>query len=288
MQNNTPDYEKLTYNPSECDHDTMLKMSKSSFMLYNQCPRKYWWNYIALPDIRPPPTEAMVRGTQIHKTMETLIYDPTDEKTVSETVKIADEEGVKDDDGFNVMLELMVDLESQIGKYEVLSSEIKLTVYDETKDIWLVGAMDGLIQTEDGKVILVELKTGNFSDSKLSRTRLELCFYAYMIERTPLPRPTHFLYIAPDACNEKTLNKLMNQKRKLVGMGLTQGLWMLEKISLRSLNTFVKKYNNAVFCLKNADFPLKWNEFYCSQYCDYMIQCEPEMNGVIPDPTIEL
>ena len=277
---------KLSYNP--LDKDKALKMSKSSFMLYNLCHRKYWWQYIGLPDIRAPPTPEMVRGSAIHKAMEPLIEAPKDKKKIKKADKTIVDEGYSGDFGYKVMKDLLADMEEKIGKWDLLQAEMKMTVYDERLDIWLVGAIDGLLQTEDGKVILVELKTGNMNDGKLSRTRRELAYYTYMLNLIgDWPMPTHFLYISPDASNEKTLEKLMKQKKKVVGCGLTQGMFVLEPISLRTINAFMKVYESTVESLKSRDWSLKWNEYFCTQYCDYVVQCEPESLGLADDPTIE-
>lgn len=275
----------LTYNPHEIDEATSLKISKSSFMLYNQCPRKYWWKYIGLPDVQPPRTPEMIRGTKIHKVMEPLIVAPNDPKVREETIKVAVEEKVNEDDGYLVMGDLLSMLEEKIGKYKLLMAEQKITIYDERLDVYLVGAMDGLLETEDGKVVLVELKTGNFTSGKMSRTRRELAFYTYMLEHTEFPRPTHFLYIAPDATDEKLLTTLEGQKKKVVGTGLTQGMFVMEPLSVRTVNAFMKAYENTVANLKSKDFPIKWNDYFCTQYCDYVIQCEPETMGLCEDPT---
>lgn len=294
-QQTTKQTPKLTYNPLELDdgdeNAPQLKMSKSSFVLYNMCPRKYWWNYIGLPDVRPPPSEAMVRGSAIHKAMEPLIHAPSDEKMIALGNLSAEVQGISDDLGFKMTKELLVELEEKIGPWELLQAEVKMTVYDERMDIWLVGAIDGLIQTieDKPKVILVELKTGNFNDGKLSRTRRELAYYTHMMHLIgDWPTPTHFLYIAPDATNEKTLMKLMGQKKKVVGSGLTQGMFMLEPISLRTINAFMRVYEKTVGELKQREWPMKWNDYFCTQYCDYVVQCEPEWAGLAFDPTQEL
>ena len=286
------EYNTLTYNPAETDDGDInapqLKMSKSSFMQYNMCPRKFWWNYIGLPDVKPPATDAMLRGSSIHRSMEPLVFGPNDARQIKEANEIAADE-LGDDTGFEVMKEMLSELEDTIGKWTVLSAEVKLTVYDERKDIWLVGALDGLIQTEDGDVILVELKSGNFNDGKLSRTRRELAYYSYMLNLIPgFPIPTHFLYIAPDATNEKFLTKVMGQKKKIVGAGLAHGMYMLEPVSLRTINAFMKVYDRTVDSLKAETFPIKWNDYFCTQYCDYVVQCEPETMGLCEDPTTTL
>ena len=282
-----PKRPKLTYNPNETDDGDIHapQLSKSSFMQYNMCPRKFWWSYIGLPDVKPPASEAMLRGSAIHKSMEPLVFGPNDARQIKEANEIAADEKC-DDSGFEVMKDLLSELEDTIGPWKVLSAEVKLTVYDERKDIWLVGAMDGLIQTEDGNVILVELKSGNFNDGKLSRTRRELAFYTYLINLIgDYPMPTHFLYVAPDATNEKFLTKIMAQKKKIVGAGLAHGMFMLEAISLRTINSFMKVYDATVDSIKEANFPIKWNDYFCTQYCDYVVQCEPEMMGLCEDPT---
>lgn len=256
-------------------------------MLYNQCPRKYWWQHIGLPDLRPPQTEEMIRGINIHSTMETLILNPSNEDIVDETKAVAEDKGVIDDVGFSTMQELMTDLYYELDGWECILNEQKLSAYHEQLDVVLVGAVDGLLRTSDDKVILVELKTGNFSDSKLSRTRRELCFYTMLLGLFDYPTPTHFLYVAPDALNEKTLNKLLAQKKKTVSLGLSQGLCLIEPISLRSMNAFNKALNKTLDGLRNNDWNMNWNEFYCGQYCDYQTQCEPETMGLIEDVTKE-
>tara|TARA_R100001509_G_scaffold117264_1_gene71974 strand:- start:2201 stop:2863 length:663 start_codon:yes stop_codon:yes gene_type:complete len=217
--------------------------------------------------------------------MEPLIVAPNDPVVREETIKVAVEEKVNEDDGYLVMGDLLSMLEEKIGKYKLLMAEQKITVYDERLDVYLVGAMDGLLETEDGKIVLVELKTGNFNSGKMSRTRRELAFYTYMLEFTEFPRPTHFLYIAPDATDEKLLATLEGQKKKVVGTGLTQGMFVMEPLSLRTVNAFMKAYEKTVADLKNKDFPIKWNDYFCTQYCDYVIQCEPETMGLAEDPT---
>ena len=63
---------KSSYNPYEAVGDVKLRVSKSCFMSARQCLRRYWWNKIALPDVRMPETEFQIKGTIVHKGVEDL------------------------------------------------------------------------------------------------------------------------------------------------------------------------------------------------------------------------
>jgi len=54
-----------SYDPRE--EGKTLRMSKSSFMCYNLCPRQYHWRYMLLKDVREPPTPEMMRGSAVHE-----------------------------------------------------------------------------------------------------------------------------------------------------------------------------------------------------------------------------
>lgn len=59
-----------TYDPTKVTGELVLHVSKSSYNNYAMCPRQYWWNKIALPDMDIPSSEAAIRGTAIHQVME--------------------------------------------------------------------------------------------------------------------------------------------------------------------------------------------------------------------------
>ena len=61
-----------SYNPLEVSGDVKLRVSKSSFMSARGWLRKYWWNKVAMPDVRMPETPAMARGTAVHNNLEHL------------------------------------------------------------------------------------------------------------------------------------------------------------------------------------------------------------------------
>ena len=61
------------YNPVKAkENGWPIRLSKSSFMTYLQCPRKYWWQKVEMEGIRTPPTEYMIHGTAVHKSLENL------------------------------------------------------------------------------------------------------------------------------------------------------------------------------------------------------------------------
>lgn len=292
MVTNTHHLPVSTYNPNEMDEDTVLRMSKSSYMLYQRCPRKYWWRYIALPDAPFPRTPEMIRGTHIHSVLEPLVENPQD---VDSAFEKAAELGVAADNAVFASMEIFDQLTEQVGAWECIMAETKLRVYDPINNLVLTGAFDGLIMFENGDVALVEIKTGKWSDFKHNNTRKELAFYQYMLslsalERSgieELPMATHFLYIAPDAANEKYAAKMEKVKSKTVGFGTTQGMFVLEKINKRTITAFTKKFSQVQHGLNTKEWPIKWDDYSCAQWCDFATQCEPEMHGLTPDPTEE-
>lgn len=282
--------QQSTYNPNEVDNEeTFLRMSKSSYMLYQRCPRKYWWRYVALPDAPFPRTPEMIRGTDIHTILEPLV----ETNDVASAAEKAAELGLAEDNGFFSAIEVFQALEEQVGPWECIVAETKLKVFDPINQCVLTGAFDGLIMFENGDVALVEIKTGNFSDFKHNNTRKELAFYQYMLslmqldEANELPMATHFLYIAPDAANEKYAEKVEAVKSKTVGFGAAQGMFVLERINKRTITAFTKKFSQVIHGLRTSEWPIKWDDYSCPQWCDFNTQCEPEMHGLIPDPTEE-
>lgn len=284
---------KTSYNPKA---DGLLRVSKSSFMLYSQCPRKYWWQHVGLPDVREPPSPAMIRGTNIHKLSEVIMTAPKDERRVRAKA-ISEEKNIEDDDPFmtDVCLELDDEIRKQWGDYEVIMCEEKIGAIDEKNGVELVGSLDGVLRfrDDDGEeyIVLVEVKTGNWGSGKLSRTRRELCFYTKLLHHHSDIKPTHFLYITPDfnwvMGSEMVDNWDAKRNKHSVVSQMGHGIAWMEQISPRSINAFMKAYDKGIEGMKSMSFNMKWNDYYCGQYCPYMVQCEPELAGLVPDPTNE-
>ena len=132
--------------------------------------------------------------------------------------------------------------------------------------------------------MIVELKTGNMNSSKLSRTRKELAFYRRLLILSGRYKPeeiTHYVLIAPDCADEKLATGLLGQKRNKrdIYLGNTTGIAIVEPISTRSINGMEKDLARAIEGIKNHDFPTKWNDYFCTEWCDYHLACETELTG---------
>ena len=61
-------------------------------------------------------------------------------------------------------------------------------------------------------------------------------------------------------------------------MGNTQGIVIVEPIATRSLNGMTKNLEEAVG-MKQLDVPMKWNDYFCVEWCDYHMAHETEITG---------
>jgi len=288
-----------TYNPEQVGEDMVLRVSKSSYNQYAMCPRQYWWNKIALPDMDIPSSEAAIRGTAIHQVMEDGLRELSLDKScdiaagvMMDTTfnKHAIAQGVQTEAGVDAMREILEAIAEEWGFVEIVELEDKhvhpYTISVLTDDgeinypVELVGMIDGVFRHPDGHLVVVELKTGNANSSKLSRTRGELCFYRKLLMLKGYDEPTHFLTIFPDADNPDFLMSLMGKRNTEVYMGDSQGLAVYETISTRSINAMEKKLSNAVHGIMTQEWPIKWNDYFCTQWCEFHLSCNEELLGI--------
>ena len=288
-----------TYNPEEVGEDMVLRVSKSSYNQYAMCPRQYWWNKIALPDMDIPSSEAAIRGTAIHQVMEDGLRELSLDKScdiaagvMMDTTfnKHAVAQGVQSEAGVDALREILEAIATEWGHLEIVELEDKhvhpYTISVLTDDgeihypVELVGMIDGVFRHPDGHLVVVELKTGNANASKLSRTRGELCFYRKLLMLKGYDEPTHFLTIFPDADNPDFLMDLMGKRNTEVFMGETQGLAVYEPVGTRSINAMEKKLSNAVHGIMTQEWPIKWNEYFCTQWCEFHLSCNEELLGI--------
>lgn len=240
------------------------------------------------PDIRMPPTEAMLRGNVVHDILETA-YEQYEEGTdVVSLFPIEDKLHDYDETIFT-----LANLEQQRmdawGEefWKPISFEEKVSVYDEENDVVMVGAWDGLLRHPSGGLCLVELKTGDLSTGKLSRVRRELAFYARMINLLGIyDEPvTHFMICSSNCTNDRTAQSLLKVKSKEVFLGDNgQGLTVIEKVNKRTFDSFEKEYKQVIADLKANDWSPKWSDYFCGMYCDYMVSCDDELHGTGASP----
>lgn len=300
-----------TYNPSEAtglDGDNPLKVSKSSFMTVNLCPRQYWWRKIGLEGVDIPASPEMSRGKRIHTAYEHLFNTLKDlpQKNlkvihtidwVQDTLYASYPEYAPPDDDLEALLSL-AELENGrmeewgIGGYVPLMFEEKL-VYDCPElGVRLVGVPDAVLLRANGDLVIVELKTGNWNDGKQSRTRRELCFYWHILNKLgygdQIKGDIYFMYVAPDCDNYELLNKLEGMPSKTVWSGSTRGVTIIEKMNPRSYTTMLKHLSAAVDTLREQDWEMVWNDYYCPTWCDFYMSCDSEIQGDIEPPWVEI
>tara|TARA_R100000231_G_scaffold137811_2_gene114832 strand:- start:636 stop:1538 length:903 start_codon:yes stop_codon:yes gene_type:complete len=290
-----------TYDPSKVTDDVVLRVSKSSYNNYAMCPRQYWWNKIALPDMDIPSSEAAIRGTAIHQVMEDGLREVSEDKKANIVHQINSDlsvvfdrhaiaQGVHTEAGVDAMREILEAVAEEWGHIEIVELEDKhvhpYTISVLTDDgeihypVELVGMIDGVFRHPDGHLVVVELKTGRANNSKLSRTRGELCFYRKLLMLKGYDEPTHFLTIFPDADDADFLMSLMGKRNTEVYMGDSQGLAVYEAVGTRSINAMEKKLRNAVHGIMTEEWPIKWNDYFCTQWCEFHMSCNEQMLGV--------
>ena len=118
--------------------------------------------------------------------------------------------------------------------------------------------------------------------SKLSRTRKELVFYHRMLTQAGYENITHFLYIAPDCTDERMLDEI-GKRGKQVWLGETCGVAVMERVPTRSLNTFPQSLNDTIESLVSHQWPMKWNDYFCPEWCDFSMSCDGILSGLEPD-----
>jgi CRISPR/Cas system-associated exonuclease Cas4 (RecB family) len=291
-----------TYDPTKVTDEVVLRVSKSSYNNYAMCPRQYWWNKIALPDMDIPSSEAAIRGTAIHQVMEDSLRELSLDKSCDIAADVmmdttfnkhAVAQGVHTEAGVDALREILEAVAAEWGHLEIVELEDKhvhphtITVLTDDGEIHypveLVGMIDGVFRHPDGHLIVVELKTGNANQSKLSRTRGELCFYRKLLMLKGYDEPTHFLTIFPDADDADFLMQMMGKRNTEVFMGESQGLAVYEVINKRSITAMEKKLSASVHGIMTQEWPIKWNEYFCTQWCEFHLSCNEELLGIGDD-----
>jgi hypothetical protein len=217
----------------------------------------------------------MLRGTAVHDALDEA-YDNWESGDLPITVT--------DDPAYSTLIEMEKQRLDLWGSeyFEPIEHEAHREVYDPEHNIIMVGRIDALYRHPDGGLVIGELKTGNMGDSKLSKTRKELCFYMRMLKLMGVEgEVTHFYYMTPDCDNADFVQKVMDKKKPPVTfMGISQGLSILEPVSKRSINAFEKSLSVAIDGMRTHDWAMKWNDFTCPQWCDFAISCDNERLGI--------
>ena len=181
----------------------ILKVTKSSLNTFYWCNKQYQYSYI---ERRPQDTsEAMLKGTIVHNSYEDF-YKAVDVEAIQDYSKEELQEHFislfpVDEYGYlyDTICALEADRFARSKKLETpflpAGNEVRLNAqyvitensnhkYPLLRDytVHLQGIIDRIFY-EDGKYILMELKTGNWKDSKMSSMRGEMAYYKLLIEQ---------------------------------------------------------------------------------------------------------
>lgn len=278
-----------------------VRLSKSQFMTYNSCPRKYWWSNVA--QIRTPQNHFMRHGLGVHRALENLYglweqegddfpalmqkdwEDGTDHQPHTEW-------NHEQQEIYNGSVEALCELEQErlqrwgVEHFEPVEFEIKHAIKHPEHNFILVGKIDGVHRHPDGGLVITELKTGKATKGKLSKTRKELCYYRYMLSLLGMDEAVYFYYLFPEASNLDLYYELEGKKGTEVWLGTTQGMAVLEKVAKRSVTAMHKSLNKTCDGIMNDLWGMKWNDYFCSEWCDFNLSCESQLLGIDGDPTV--
>lgn len=279
-----------------------VRLSKSAFMTYLSCPRKYWWNNVA--EIRGPRTHFMVHGTAVHTALENLygnwkdedsewfadlaLYDWEDNTQLHIPYREWNEEQQTIyHDSVDALLQLEAERLNRWGKehFAPVEFEVKHTVRHPNSNFLLVGMIDGVHRHPDGGLVITELKTGKATKGKLTKTRKELCFYRHMLSLLGQDEALYFYYLFPECTNTELYLELEGKKDTEVWLGDKQGMAVLEKVSKRSVSAMMKSLDKTIEGINDSLWNMKWNDWFCNEWCDFNMSCEGELIGIDSDPT---
>ena len=146
-----------------------------------------------------------------------------------------------------------------------LANEVRLELKREVEvpgygsiPVQFVGIIDRVFEAPDGGLMVFELKTGKWSDAKLSGMRKEMSYYKFLIENTDpaflieqgIDRPvTHWGWRYSSADH-----------------------WNIEPIKSVSERSMMKSMRDLIKMYLEEDFPVTKADFKCG-YCQYLELC---------------
>jgi hypothetical protein len=146
-----------------------------------------------------------------------------------------------------------------------LANEVRLEVKIDmdivgygTVPIQFVGIIDRVFEAPDGGLMLYELKTGKWSDSKASEMRKEMSYYKFLIEN----------------CDSAYLQE-RGIDRPVTHWGWRYSAadhWMIEKVKKVSERGMMKRLNDLIKMYLDNHFPPTKHDFKCG-YCNYLELC---------------
>ena len=157
-----------------------MRLSKSSINSFLKCRREFKYQYI--DNIKGEPNDAMQLGTDVHNIAEEFVKNiDMDGDFYQQMDSIYQSYKTKFDLSQHLLnLSLFFDLlfhdEDTIGGYKIFTAE--QYIHDKIHDF--SGLADLVLEDEDGKLTVIDYKTGKAKSIK--NYRLELCYYKMVLE----------------------------------------------------------------------------------------------------------
>lgn len=279
-----------------------VRLSKSAFMTYLSCSRKYWWNSVA--EIRSPQNHFMAHGTGVHRALENLYGNWTSgegEELFSRLALVDWEDGSLHHphlqwntdqiliyrDSLQALFQLENERLERWGEehFAPVEFEVKHVAKHPDSNFLLVGKIDGVHRHPDGGLVITELKTGKATKGKLTKTRKELCFYRHLLSLLGFDEAIYFYYLFPECANTDLYLELEGKKNTEVWLGEKQGMAVLEKVAKRSVTAMFKSLDKAIEGINTSVWDIKWNDWFCTEWCEFSMSCEGQLIGLDEDPT---
>ena len=286
----TYDWNPENYTEDEANWDIhpILKMTKSSVMSYDWCPKKYFYSYpLRLPQ---DTTDAMTKGTVIHNAYENFfdIYDVEKASTLTKSDLVTYNMGLFPVDEWggeqywtsaNFEAKRFLDLkqEDKLENFLPVGNEVRLDAkfmiarnqnpkFPLTRDyiVHLQGIIDRLF-VEDGGLLPMELKTGGWKDYKTTGMRKESAFYKLLIEH----------------CDDQLLiDAGIDPEMKVTNWGWwypESNYIYVEPVKQTSTSALLKLMAKVIWSYEQSNFAGKYFYKTCA-HCSYFGICDDAQN----------
>jgi len=293
-------YAKSTYQ-WEPGHEKYLRITKSSLTSdFDFCPKQY--EFKRIEGRKQPETDDMRRGTNVHDAMELFFVNV--KPSVDKILALA-KQG-KDEEAFGLMwkclpipeqeyeldeepiLQTRLEweyarlIESDGKNYLPIMNEEEIHAFFDKKvivngeeyivSIHMAGMIDRGFETEDGKVVLMELKTGKWKTSKNAvqyknrSMRTEMAFYTELLKKADHPHKdvSHWGWLFPAGDR--------------LGLEETAKHWDYETIKPRYFKSIDDRINNLIEAYIIDNFPPVPSKGKCD-WCPWMDDCPAWQEG---------
>lgn len=152
-----------------------MRLSKSKINTFTVCPRQFKYQYI--DEIESETSDAAILGTNVHEIAELFVKQwPIAENDILDTLLRLEEN--YEDDYKDHTLNL-----AKFFKKMLIDKNLKIFMAEEylfSEKYDFNGFADIVFEKDDGKLIVIDYKTGKSSNVK--KYKLELCYYKMLIE----------------------------------------------------------------------------------------------------------